>query len=488
VPLTAAKGAGEEIILSWGSADACGRGDTDYTVYEGTLGDFGSHLPVSCEISTATTRNLTPAHDQAYYIVVSSNASWEGSYGRQSDLSERLPSAASCLPQALGSCDTCDNGIIEVGEVCDGGDLGGASCQSLGFDAGTLACGFTCRGYDTSDCYHFGCGNGLLEDGEICEAGELGGASCISEGFHSGILACNGTCTGYDTSGCFLCGDDVCDLGGGEDCLSCPEDCNGEQEGGGGTRYCCGDGDGDNPVDCSDPRCTAEGNVCSMNPALVADGLVLRLESDDGLLADGGSVTAWNDLSGYGNDLTASGGPALSVGVLNGRDVVTFDGVDDLLERTLPLNGLPSADGDRTMFFVVSYDSVGYGGFAYGATNCNEAFGLVVDGAGFLAVQAWCLEDDVISTEPGTGAGWMVQSAVLESNSLSHYKNGGHIDSANQTFNTGSDVLVVGAELDGDPFVEMGVAAVLVYDRALTESERWQVEGYLQDKYLGIGL
>ena len=49
---------------------------------------------------------------------------------------------------------------------------------------------------------------------------------------------------------------------GGEDCLSCPTDCNGVQSGNPGNQYCCGDGAGTNPVDCSDSRCTASGYTC----------------------------------------------------------------------------------------------------------------------------------------------------------------------------------------------------------------------------------
>ncbi len=45
----------------------------------------------------------------------------------------------------------CGNGIIELGEQCDGSDLGEVTCQDLGFDSGTLACQETCI-YDTSNC------------------------------------------------------------------------------------------------------------------------------------------------------------------------------------------------------------------------------------------------------------------------------------------------------------------------------------------------
>ena len=46
----------------------------------------------------------------------------------------------------------CGNGIKEGNESCDGPDLGGASCQTIGgFIGGTLACTGTCA-YDTSAC------------------------------------------------------------------------------------------------------------------------------------------------------------------------------------------------------------------------------------------------------------------------------------------------------------------------------------------------
>jgi len=45
----------------------------------------------------------------------------------------------------------CGNNIKESGEQCDGSDLGGASCQSLGYSGGTLSCRPDCT-FDTSGC------------------------------------------------------------------------------------------------------------------------------------------------------------------------------------------------------------------------------------------------------------------------------------------------------------------------------------------------
>ncbi len=53
----------------------------------------------------------------------------------------------------LGTCQeaTCDNGIAEFGEACDGENLQGETCQSQGFMYGTLACSSSCE-FDTTSC------------------------------------------------------------------------------------------------------------------------------------------------------------------------------------------------------------------------------------------------------------------------------------------------------------------------------------------------
>jgi hypothetical protein len=53
----------------------------------------------------------------------------------------------------------CGNNIKEEGEECDGTDLGGATCRSLGFTGGTLSCSASCN-FNTSDCTSGGGGGG----------------------------------------------------------------------------------------------------------------------------------------------------------------------------------------------------------------------------------------------------------------------------------------------------------------------------------------
>jgi len=107
---------------------------------------------------------------------------------------------------------TCGNGRVDLGEACDGAELGTSSCESLGYRQGQLACTATCE-LDVSDCASWGrCGDGILQDAvEQCDRLQLGLATCESLGYHGGELACSEACT-YDSSGCEdegLCGDGI---------------------------------------------------------------------------------------------------------------------------------------------------------------------------------------------------------------------------------------------------------------------------------------
>ncbi len=232
-------------------------------------------------------------------------------------------------------------------------------------------------------------------------------------------------------------------------------------------------------------KATSESNTIL---ALSQDGLVLHLEGGAGVsTTNDGKVTHWEDQSASQNNLLAFGDPQVVSGELNGHDVIRFDGRDDQLVRSQALNNLPSGDADRSVFIVASYNSSGNGGVTYGDNESNQAFGLVVDRTGDLAVQGWGNPDDVRSDVPGVGQGWLSQSAVFGSGILTHYKSGILIDTEAKTYETdvssSDEGLVIGAEIDGAPQIKMDIAEVIIYDRALLNSERQEIETYLTEKY-----
>lgn len=225
----------------------------------------------------------------------------------------------------------------------------------------------------------------------------------------------------------------------------------------------------------------------------VTDGLVVLLESDIKVsVSTGDTVAAWLDGSGQGNNLDAFGDPQIVFDATpGGLPAIVFDGDGDKLERlnTAVLNNLPGGNTDRTVFTVVDYvNSNGVtAGFVYGRDRTNRAFGLTTDAAGELTVQGWGLANDFESGVVGLGAGWLTQSVVLSSGEVDHFSNGALIDSYSHDYNTilsaADSKIVIGEEISGLGFTEMAIAAALVYDRALTDTERQQVEDYLQAKY-----
>lgn len=100
------------------------------------------------------------------------------------------------------ACFGCGDGIKDMAEACDGEDLGGRTCASEGFGGGALVCDLDCKGFDTSACTPLDtCGDGIRNGTEQCDGAQLGGMTCITLGFDQGTLACTASCT-LDTSGC----------------------------------------------------------------------------------------------------------------------------------------------------------------------------------------------------------------------------------------------------------------------------------------------
>ncbi|HLD03247.1 MAG TPA: hypothetical protein VJC17_00575 [Candidatus Dojkabacteria bacterium] len=96
----------------------------------------------------------------------------------------------------------CGDNVKQGTEECDGSDFGGSSCTSLGYISGTLSCNANCTN-NTSQCStgSSSCGNGFLNSGEECDGSNLNNATCESLGYASGPLACYNNCT-FDKSEC----------------------------------------------------------------------------------------------------------------------------------------------------------------------------------------------------------------------------------------------------------------------------------------------
>lgn len=178
---------------------------------------------------------------------------------------------------------TCGDGAATGAESCDGADLGGATCESLGYSSGSLACTSGC-GYDVSGCVAYpppgSCTNGTIEPPESCDGTNLGGATCATLGYAGGSLGCTAFC-GYDVSSC-VCASAAYPATGQTTCW----------DSAGNVVPCAGTGhDGD--LQAGAPlayRDNGDGTISDLNT-----GLMWEKMSDDGSVHDQDNYYSWDN-------------------------------------------------------------------------------------------------------------------------------------------------------------------------------------------------
>jgi hypothetical protein len=108
-------------------------------------------------------------------------------------------------PTGDESSTSCGDGVLDLGEECDGSDLDGLDCEALGFLSGQLSCSVGCS-LDTSGCLDATCGDGMIDDREECDGADLGGVDCVALGFGAGKPGCTNDCK-LDASVCPTAGE-----------------------------------------------------------------------------------------------------------------------------------------------------------------------------------------------------------------------------------------------------------------------------------------
>ncbi len=94
---------GDQINLSWG--ESCSVLGDDYSVYQGVMGDFESHLPLICSTGGVTAAAVVAGGPSAYYLVAPRNDTVQGSLGLTSAGLPRNAGLSPCLPLSFASCE-----------------------------------------------------------------------------------------------------------------------------------------------------------------------------------------------------------------------------------------------------------------------------------------------------------------------------------------------------------------------------------------------
>lgn len=94
---------GGNLTLNWGFS--CLASDTGFEVYEGTLGDFTSHVGILCDVGPLPVATFPAPVGNAYYLIVPTDGTSDGGYGFDFAGTPRPESTSPCHPQVVLSCD-----------------------------------------------------------------------------------------------------------------------------------------------------------------------------------------------------------------------------------------------------------------------------------------------------------------------------------------------------------------------------------------------
>ena len=224
----------------------------------------------------------------------------------------------------------------------------------------------------------------------------------------------------------------------------------------------------------------------SAHPTDIA-GCVLWLDAADvdSLTLQSTDVQAWGDKSGNGNDVAQPRSyrqPTYVPDAINGKAVVAFDGADGLTSTATNLIG---SGEDYTKIVVARFNDLGIANNLCGSDGANGHAFYLASGSAPVVFHSGVFE--VTSTrEVVPGRPYMLVGAS-DGTTASVHVDGRHGGSAAVTSNFVDEALQIGWH-NGGNFLDGDIAEVIVFDRALTDSERRRIEVYLGEKYaLDVG-
>ena len=235
--------------------------------------------------------------------------------------------------------------------------------------------------------------------------------------------------------------------------------------------------------------------VTILDNDLALNGLQLWLKADTGVTLSGNTVSQWADQSGnarHATQATASSRPILITNAVNGNPALSFDGVSDFMTFTLPVNGLTG----MTLVLVSANSQDQSGGITNAANaalfwNETSSWGTV-----YLSPYQSNVKFRFGTGQSGNlpsyvrlspiGNNFSISVATKNGTTDSLYVNGslavsqsGKLSTIAATQSTGN----LGRGYNNNTYFPGMIAEALVYNRALSNAERQNLENYLTAKY-----
>lgn len=209
-------------------------------------------------------------------------------------------------------------------------------------------------------------------------------------------------------------------------------------------------------------------------------GLKLWLRAGSLSLSDGDPVSSWTDLSGNANHAVQASGtkqPLFKTAIINGKDVVRFDGVDDVLVAPTPI-------GPPCSCFVVCTP---HGG-------AEIAYSIYVLTAGIWISQRlsgvnWgsfmsALGEQNAGEDLAEDVPTLLEQTCNSPSPTILYRNGVQkISTADIVASGAATNVQIGADDPASRWVNGDIAEVVLYDTVLSGVNRALVEGYLMTSY-----
>ncbi|MBK7764188.1 MAG: hypothetical protein IPI46_12730 [Bacteroidetes bacterium] len=239
------------------------------------------------------------------------------------------------------------------------------------------------------------------------------------------------------------------------------------------------------------------------NSAIPLVGLKQWFRADSGIIMIGNKVAQWNDMSGnqihlIQTDLSKQ--PEFIENVLNGKPVIRFDGIADILQSnaSLELSNTP-----RASVFVVNRAS-------NDASIIEQSQNLNTSSGGFYIIDNYqsighaaavkgnspgpynnyisTFKSSTISTTPKIISLTIDKTQTSYLNQLKLRLNGTELTNSNgyggtHTDYLANDTIYVGGRGSGGSNLDGDIAEIIIYDRLLTTSEISKVEIYLNQRY-----
>lgn len=236
-------------------------------------------------------------------------------------------------------------------------------------------------------------------------------------------------------------------------------------------------------------------------PVPIPSDMVLWLDATDAATitdAGSGAVSAWADKSSSGLTFTQATGtnrPTTGIRTINGLNVLNFDGSNDVLTGG---DVLDLGTADFTTFTVLEIDLATaradhVWGKIEGPPSYVKGYGLQMVASGSVRFRSYMHTGSVQSSpggaRPPTSTPQLATGRLARASAHQFRVNGSAVAAISSTSTVGVDVttaadFMIGfSTAAGAAYFDGAIGEIIVYHRALTDSERDQVEAYLIGKW-----